>query len=228
MSVSLYEAMIAERVHFAQASYRDGEWACMLGRKGGNCNGEAYTADLGAALRQTLTEPRGQWCVFWWQQDGTGSGVRRQALAWLRLHEPDVRWLPDRPIGRANELGLARPIFEAMRRRRIVLVGPQHLAQLTMLPVAAHVVVPDATAWQQTDRIVDEALAVVRPDDLVLFAAGMASNVMIWRMWPTLRGRATLLDIGAVLDPYAGVFSRGVYRDQRWQSEIMPQNVPRL
>jgi len=69
---------------------------------------------------------------------------------------------------------------------------------------------------------------VTQPGGRGLFAAGVATNGMIWKMWRLLRGRATLLDIGATLDPYAGVFSRSVYRDPHWQQEIMPRNVPRL
>lgn len=228
MAVSTYEALIADRVHFAEAGYRDGEFYCMLGAGGSNCNGERYTPELGAMLRQTLLEPVGQWCVFWWAHPKIGVRIRQKAVAWLQRHRPDVRWLPDRPIGRANEKGLARPIFEAMARRRIVLVGPRHLVRLTLLPIETHVVVPDGTAWQQLDRITAEVRGAVRPDDLVLFASGMASNVMIWRLWPELRGRATLLDIGAALDPYVGVFSRGAYREPHWQQEIMPRNLPRL
>lgn len=226
MTVSVYAAMIEDRVHFAQAAYRDGEWYCMLGAKGGNCNGERYDPALGAMLRRTLLEPVGQWCVFWWPHPTKGVKVREQALKWIAEHKPDVRWIPDRPMGRANEQGEAAPLFRAIRTRRVVLVGPEHLAGLDLFPVAHHVIVPDGVAWKHADAICTEILHHVKPDDLVLFCAGMASNVMIHRLWPTLRGKVTLYDAGAVLDPYCGKFSRGEYKTAEWQGSLMERNRP--
>lgn len=229
MTMAVYVGLVADRIHFAQAAYRDGEWYCMIGQqRGGNCNGERYHPDLGAMLRQTLLEPVGQWCVFWWPHDTKGVRVRKQAVEWLAKHQPNVRWIPDRPIGRANEAGEAAPFWRACRTRRVVLVGPRHLEEgLDLFPVAEHVLVPDAVAWQHLDRLCDEIRGVLRgEDELVLFASGMATNVMIWRLWPELRGKATLLDVGASLDPYVGHFSRGEYKSPEWQCTLMPRNLP--
>jgi len=32
MAAAVYTALVAERIHFAQASYRDRQWSIMLGR----------------------------------------------------------------------------------------------------------------------------------------------------------------------------------------------------
>lgn len=216
MSVALYAALIRDRMHFAEAAYRDGEWYCMLGRSGTNINGERYDPKLGAALRNTLLRPAGQWCAFWWPHPTKGMQAFRGARKWLAEHDIDVHWLPDRPISRANELGRAGPFFEACRTRRVVLVGPAHLKALDLFDVAEHVIVPRAVAWRHADRLADEALRVAKDGDLVLFCAGMASNLMIHRLWPEVRGRMTLLDLGATLDPYCGVMSRGVFRTPSW------------
>jgi hypothetical protein len=227
LAVTAYAAMIEDRMHFAQAAYRDGEWYCILGHSGGNINGEKYDPALGEMLRRTLLEPVGQWCVFWWDHPTMGKAAKRGALRWLAEHKPKVRWIPDRPIGRANQEGRARPFWAACRTRRVVLVGPRHMENLTLFDVADHIVVPEATAWQHIDRICDEVRAALDgKDELVLFAAGMASNVMIHRLWPECRGKATLYDIGAALDPYCGVPSRGSFRENRWMENVMPRNVP--
>jgi hypothetical protein len=226
VTVSVYAAMLRERVHFAEAAYRDGEWYCMLGFKGQNINGESYDPRLGRALMATLTSPVGQWCVFWWPHKTKGAKAHRAAVEWLRAHRLAVSWLPDRPIGRANEIGKARPFFQACATRRVVVVGPRHLGALTLFPVAEHIVVPPSDAWKHVARLSAEVLDVLEDDDLVLFAAGMATNLMIHRLWPLVRGRMTLLDMGAILDPYAGVLSRGVFRAPDWQADVMPRNLP--
>ena len=227
LAVATYAALIEDRMHFAQAAYRDGEWYCILGRPGGNINGETYDPELGEMLRQTLLEPVGQWCTFWWDHPTIGKAAKKGALEWLAKHKPPVRWIPDRPISRANQEGRAAPFWEACRTRRVILVGPKHLAGLDIFPVAQHIPVPDATAWKHIDRICDEVrTALEGKDELVLFAAGMAANVMIWRLWPECRGKATLYDIGAALDPYCGVLSRGSFREKNWKARVMPRNIP--
>lgn len=226
IAISTYAAMVHDRLHFAEATYGDGEWYCMLGQKGANRNGEAYDPGLGAELRRTLLEPAGQWCVFWWPHGGKGLSVRQRALHWLDEHRPDVRWIPHRAIARANAGGYAATFFRACRTRRVVLVGPEHLERQRLFDVAVHVRVPLGTAWKHTTRLCEDIRAAHEPDDLVLFASGMASNVMIWRLWPEMKGRVTLMDVGAVLDPYCGVWSRGTHNSEHWKRDIMPRNIP--
>ena len=227
LTVATYANLIHDRMHFAQAAYRDGEWYCILGHSGGNINGETYDPALGEMLRRTLLEPVGQWCAFWWDHPTMGKAAKRGALKWLAERQPPVRWIPDRPISRANQEGRAAPFWAACRTRRVILVGPAHLTHLTLFDVAQHITVPDATACKQIDRICEEVRAALRgEDELVLVAAGMATNVMIHRLWPECRGKATLYDIGAALDPYCGVYSRGSFREPGWKEAVMPRNIP--
>lgn len=229
MTMAVYAGLIRERIHFAQASYRDGEWYCMLGHSGGNCNGEAYDPALGGMLRNTLLHPVGQLCVFWWPGETKGLAARAGALKWIAQHKPPVTWIPDRPFGRANEIGELAPFFAAARTRNVTIVGPQHMERFptNLLGDFQHIVVRDGTAWQSADDTVAQVEDMAREDELVLFAAGMASCVMIHRLWGgALRHKATLIDIGAVLDPYAGVYSRGEYVTEAWQTDTQPRNIP--
>src|SRR5690606_19862429 len=145
---------------------------------GGNINGEKYDPELGAMLRRTLLEPVGQWCVFWWPHPRMGHAARTGALEWIEKHRPNVRWIPDRPIGRANQEGKAAPFWLACRTRFLIVVGLQLLGPLDMFPVAVRIVVPVGTAWYGVDHICGDVRAQIRAYDLVFFSAGMASNQM--------------------------------------------------
>jgi hypothetical protein len=226
LTVATYAAMVTSRTHWAQAGYRDGEFAAILGHSGKNINGEVYTPELGAALTDTLMHPVGQWCMLWWPHPTIGAQVYRDAVAWIEQHKPPVDWLPERPIFRAVLEGAAAPFFKACRTRRVVIVGPQHLEALDLFDVARLVPVPKGDAWKHADELADEVLQRSRPGDLILVAAGMGANLIVHRLWPRVHGRATVLDIGSTLDPYAGVYSRGPFRDEHWQSELMAKNRP--
>ncbi len=224
--VSLYAALIIDRIHFAQAVYGDGEWRCIFGMGTHNSNDEVYAPELRDGLLRTLTEPVGQWCVLW--PGGAGPDARARVSEWIARHQPDIRWIPFRPICWAAVFGFAGPFFEAVRSRRVVLVGPEHMKRLPaeVVDPSAYVTVPDGSAWRVVEEMCQSVRDAVEVDDLVLFSSGMASNLAIHALWPELRGRATLFDLGSVLDPYCGVFSRRAYQDPVWQRDIMPQNLP--
>jgi len=221
-AVHLYALIIAERMHFAQANYGDGEWGCLLGHEGENSQGEVYNPVLRDALRETLLQPVGQWCGV-----NPGEKLRAEVQAWVRDNGVRVKWLFKEILSAANVHGHLAPFLQAVRTRSVILVAPAHLADLPEHVIGRHryVGVPDHTAWQVVDETFHAVLEVIQPDDLVLFASGMATNLSIYRLWPELQHTATLLDIGAILDPYVGVFSRKNYRPPEWQRDKMPLNL---
>ncbi len=220
-----YAAMIGDGMPFALASYGDGEWQCILGKSGENCDGTKYTNALGSALANSLLHPVGQWCSFF----DVVSPIRDEAIAWIERHCPSVHWIAQRPYGRAAEIGELAPFLRAIRGRTspVFIVGPAHIGDLPEGVVGdfVHITVPPATAWQGVPAIaarLGEELDYEDPGALVLFAAGMASNLLINRLW---RRQCTMLDVGALLDPYCGVQSRQIYRDPAWQRDMRPRNL---
>lgn len=217
-----YPALIADRQHFAEAAYRDGEWRCILGDSGQNVNGERYEPALQKALTNTLIRPVGQWCTLF----DKPHHIRLRADTWIAQHNPPVEWTPDRVFLHAVVNGTASPLFTACKTRNVVVVGPAHIARLpeSVIGPVTHVRIPEATAWKAVEQTCDTLLDTLNPDDLVLFCAGMAANLMIHRLWPLVCD-VTLYDVGAALDPFCGVYSRRIYREAAWQKDIMPRNL---
>ena len=218
-----YAALVRHGIPFAEASYGDGEFLCIMGRTGANCDGTKYEPGLQEALVNTLLRPAGIWCSFF---DVPGP-TRDSAVAWVEKNCPPIHWVAQRAVGRAAEIGRASPFFQAARTRSVVLVGPSHLADLPPNVIGSfqHIEVPATDAWREVDDIASRVRELVHPWTLVLFAAGMASNILIHRLWGASARSATLVDVGALLDPYCGVFSRNYQRDLAWQRDTMPRNL---
>lgn len=221
----LYAAMVYNRVHFAEASYGDGEWYCILGYEGATSNGQVYEPWLGEMLRSTLLEPVGQWFSYF--GDPARNPLRVESDQWLKDNGVDVVWFARRPLPAANCHGLLGPFFEAVRTRRTILVGPRHLERLPPEVIGnfKHIPVTDNRAYEEIDETCDRVLDIVRHDDLVCFSSGLASGVSIHRLWPELQGQVTLWDVGAIWDPYCGVYSRKNYAKKEWQRDVMPRNL---
>jgi len=227
--VELYADLIRRGIPFAQANYGDGEWSCILGRAGGNVNGEVYNPELAAALTETLVDHHGMWC-------GTNPGRKLEAEvdAWIERKKVAPRWVWKETLSGANVNGKLAPVFQALRHRHVILVGPEHLRTLppAVVEVAIFIPVPDSIAWRKADVVVREVQHSVDSwwglgdrTQIVLFAAGMGSNLMIHRLWKADPEGGILLDVGAILDPYVGVWSRKGYRKQTFHEHSMWANV---
>lgn len=224
--VQLYAALIVTRTPFAQANYGDGEWACILGHRGGNVNGEVYEPELRDALRKTLEDPVGQWCGW------NPASLEEEASAWCAEHGIDVPWVWKDTLSAANVNGALGPFFRACRTRDVTVVGPEHLSAIGDRVVGPfrHVIVPDSTAWETVEEVV--ARLRWEASGLVLCAAGMGTNLIVDRLWRERRARrcmnprpVTVLDVGAILDPYAGVYSRKGYRTRAFQDDAIARNL---
>lgn len=221
-----YARLIADRMHFAQAVYGDGEWHCILGHEGQSAIGMVYEPWLGELLRLTLLEPAGQWCVYWGNPEKT---FRAECDAWIAEHRPRVHWVPRRVLSAANCNGFLGPFLAAARTRRVLAIGPEHFRDLPpdVLDPVDRLEVRGNRAYEQIDEIVSWVTARIEEDDLVLFSCGMAAAPAIHRLWsnPDIHSRVTLYDAGAVFDPYCGVWSRKQYKREDWRRDAMPLNL---
>ncbi len=217
-----YAAMIRDGMPFALASYGDGEGQCILGEPGENCDGTKSTIELSDALADSLLHPVGQWCSFF----DVSCSLREDAITWIERHCPPIHWIAQRPYGRAAEIGELAPFLHAIKdyTSPVVIVGPPLLHDLPepVLGPFVHIPRPEATAWEELDSIAEHVSGEMGLDALFLFAAGMASNLLIHRLW---NGGYTMLDVGALLDPYCGVQSRRIYQDPAWQRDMKPRNL---
>lgn len=188
--------MLQLRLPFKFARYGDGEINCMNGKVGNNCDRHKYFPDLGARLRRTL-ETTPEYMV----------GIQPLSVAHMRdsvnkyfsgidLYNADT-------IHNASIDGKLNEFFETLEDRDVLLVGPPHLAGV--LPEAEHVAITPVDCWKDYDNIVKN-IPHDRGDLVVLLCASMVSEVIIhdYRMFKDI----TMIDMGSVLDPYAGVKSR--------------------
>jgi hypothetical protein len=192
--------MLREKKAFKFARYGDGEFNCMFGKQGLNCDGHVYFDDLGLQLRKALlSEP--DYIV----------GIQPLSLSYNRSDEViemceklKIKWVNSDAIHNASIDGKFAEFLEAITGRYIILVGPAHLSNFFD---CVHIVIPSLNCWrsykdvrQQIEFHVDGVNNAV-----VLFAASMMTEVLIddFAEYPH-----TFVDIGSVLDPYCGVISR--------------------
>ena len=107
-----------------------------------------------------------------------------------------------------------RPPMAATRRRGRVDVG----ACAAIVIGGLSGVLAFLSGGETVSRVVD-AVSHTHAG-IVLFTSGMATNVAMARLIPIIGDAVSMHDIGATLDPYVGINSRGAYRKDAFQAVL--------
>jgi hypothetical protein len=189
--------MLRLGVNFKFARYGDGEFNCMFGKRGKNCDGHEYFPGMGERLRLALS--RANYMV----------GI--QPLALSIYPELIKNFLPS-PVHIVNADvlhnasidGILHHFLDSFNGRYIVLVGPAHLQYFFN---GVHIVIPSVNCWTEYENVRQQIAFHTEGvhNAVVLLAASMMSEVLIDDFADE---PLTFIDVGSVLDPYCGIKSR--------------------
>jgi len=193
--------LLKEGANFKFARYGDGEFLCMGGKIGNNCDGHEYFPELGSALNAAFySDPN---YLVGIQPLSVQGGLYQRAT----LDRPGPKHICDADVLHSASIdGKLNLFFEAIKSRHVIMVGPKHLSEF---PCSEFVEVPKLNCWLQYDRIANGIFRVTHPDSVVLLCAGMMSGVLIDNFRTS---DITMIDCGSVFDPYYGVNSRSYHK----------------
>lgn len=199
---------LKNEIPFSFARYGDGEWAAILKSDGENCDGHQYFDDMGTSLSEIIGSPVDYYIGI--QPLAIRAMLPRMgALAFPHQNSffnADI-------LHKASEYGIIHQFFAAMANRRIILVGPEYLRDQYVLQIAEHVLIPEKNCWLERDNTLAALHSTLTAEnDVVLFCASMAANVYVDQMYTAYGKKHSFLDIGSLLDPFAGKLSRGYHR----------------
>ena len=217
-AVEDYAKLIRNRQSFKQANFGDGEWACIAGEIGRNCDGHEYSAALRSDLIASLDD-RGEYI-----RGSNAKGLPAMACAEWR-HLP---WVSKEILPNANCRGELGPFIHELRKADVMVVGPRHLvgAMDCVFRPAVFLEVPERNAYDVCDLACDGVRRALFDDSgihVVCLSVGLMAAVMASRLHRTFRA-LTVIDCGALWDGYCGVFSRKGYRKASFK-DAMRKNL---
>ena len=188
----------------AVSRWGDGEWSAILGHGTQTCDGQKFVEPLREALRNVLRGRPQYWL-------GLQALARRrygaEIDAWLQQEQlTGFAWCDAGLFHRASIRDELQPLIEALGLRTVVLVGPPHLASLSVFPIARHIQVPPTNAFSTlatTIEQIEQALAE-HADPVIAISAGPAGKLLV----DQFAARGTVLDFGSLWEPYVGIASR--------------------
>lgn len=201
---------LKEKQPFSFSRFGDGEWNAVFDKKGHNCDKHPYYPDMNRALRQVLKTYKNQSNYFLGLQRYSRKKKWKEIQKFLGKNK--IKWSNADCLHDASQGGDLIKFFKVLKTRTVVLVGPGYLEGFK--PKDFFIQVPDKNCWLEKDRIVEDVKQVLEDsheDMVVLFVASMPANVMVDELYKIHGDKHTFIDVGSVLDPYAGVVTRGYH-----------------
>lgn len=240
--VSYYVQRLQRDNHFAFVGYSDAEWFSIVGHDIGRETGLGQILDsetgirLLDVLKRRHTDPNFMFaspaCIWYWE-DMISAGIPTKISSVLAgcginditFYERDIV-LDDL----AAAAGLA-PWIKQLRSMRTVLIGNEHLRNLSILSHDLFVEVSCPNLHLEINGIekaVDEILSYGRPA-VYLVSAGMSAALIIDQIYDHIP-KSSFIDCGSIWDTFVGIgaqrgWRQKLYADPQRYQEWIDKNL---
>jgi hypothetical protein len=200
-----------EEPGFSFARYGDGTFFSLWGMEGFNCDKAVVSGDQAELLEATIRD----------NSITHGMGDLAVSLGraeeWLVQKGIDIEWYDCNVLHTASVQGELNPFVQLLRKRKLLLIGPTHVATLKTIPITAFVTTHPTRAFYEVDSLEKKARNLIEKKkiDTVCISAATAAPVLVSRLhkrYPELN----VLDVGSLWDVYVGRASRKVFRDMTY------------
>lgn len=197
---------------FAFARYGDGEWSCILGKPGKNCDGHEYFPDLGEALSRCLREGLD---YFYGLQPLACNLMWREMAGWMVNNLVNLPWINADVLHEMNKKERLAGFLGALAHLHCTLVGPTYLRKLQEVHYDYFVEVPEVNAWLAHYEIRKTLWTLLDASECpacVLFCCGPMAKVLIHETFRKYGSTTVLIDVGSAFDLFVGRGSRRYIR----------------
>uniref|UniRef100_A0A6M3LA62 Uncharacterized protein n=1 Tax=viral metagenome TaxID=1070528 RepID=A0A6M3LA62_9ZZZZ len=232
MPIDFYVEKLRQGQHYTFARYGDGEWNAIKGKRGCNCDKHEYYPALGKALKRGFIKPVRDPSYMYALQTQTDLTKRGDVQDFFRAHMSDIMLYDSDVFHCASEAGTLFPLVEQLRKMHCCIVGPAELRAMRegVLVYEGFVETPSKNCFLQLDYIRDKVLRyadVVTGQGVVYcFSASMATEVLLYELWPKLGRDNWMIDFGSLWDVYVGHNSRKYH--SRIPEDVKKKNMGTL
>lgn len=203
---------VRSKENFTMVRYQDGEWTCMLKIEPHFTNKiPKYGIEvdkLGDMLLEIIKSKPDYFVSV-----NAGTFYERAGIVW-----PYIKNLKNLYVGevfrrKSVEEGLDE-FIEALKLRKVIVVGPNWLEPLGNLFENIHVICPFGTLFKEEEILklkdqVEKKIELAKNDDpVILYSCSFPAKLMCHDFYNKYGNSITQIDMGAIWDPYCGKKTR--------------------
>jgi RNAse (barnase) inhibitor barstar len=195
---------------FSFSRWGDGEWFCMAGVPGANCDSHTYFPKMKDELNLALKKgnQENNFKAIWPTTHGQISRNLRLIMNHISTNEYKIAW--------ANAIiwedlvlreGINK-LTDVLKEKNFIMVSNSDNANL---PINTDFVeIPKVNCYNSKDKIKEDMIKMVEKYENPVFglSASMATNVIIDELFPIIGDKCFMIDFGSLWEPFSGNVSR--------------------
>lgn len=211
--------------------YGDGEYYCMAGLEGSNCDGDTYHSWLGNELKKALIElaiKPNTYIGQWW-----GAGVYNYCNQLALTNNVQIPWIHYHTIMNCDEFLTVDYMYKLVKfivhtpRKKILICSKPNSRLKDFFRTDVYIEIPEQNWSFEYSKYRDLVISNLEKNCIVLICGGLCSKVLINEI--TNNNEITCLDLGSsfdILGKRQNNRGRGhTYFDElRYYKEFIPQN----
>lgn len=199
----------------------DGEWLCVAGNKGKNCDGHHYFPEMSQCLRNALSNNLGYYKGLFEPSNPQVSNHINWLNPLVTKFGSKVDWVladvweylvkkgPTKSKG-INEL------VSQLNSMNYIIVSEKSKRKLN-INYKDFIEVPSQNCFLEKENIKNRMIAMTEKYEMPVFglSASMASNVIIDELFPIIGDKCWMIDFGSIWDPFCKGVTRSYHRNYR-------------
>lgn len=211
--LEFYIEKLKNNEKFSFTRWGDGEWSCLFGHQGHNCDLHQYFPEMSKGLQEAVKNYKGYYLATWPRTvPMMRTELGKNAYEYIDYHMPGKNWVDARIWENAAMDATIGPLVEQLKNMNFVMISES--SKKTLPFITDFIEVPKKDCFLEKERIKKEMIEMTEKYNDVVFglSASMATNVIVDELYNQIGNKCWMIDFGSIWDPYVGNMTRSYHR----------------
>ena len=200
-NIEYYIQLLKDKKPFSFTRWGDGEWGCVFGATGANCDSHIYFPEMKKGLNEAIIHPKGYFLATWPKTEPMMFNIWDSIQNIIQ--NPNSQWVDARIWEEAAMGGELKPLVEQLEQMDFIIVSEPSKKELP-LKYTDFIEIPTTNCFLDKDRIKQEMINMCQKYQNPVFglSASMATNVIVDELYNIIGDKCWMIDFGSIWEPF--------------------------
>ena len=211
-NLDFYINKLKKNEKFSFTRWGDGEWSCVFGAKGHNCDKHQYFESMSEELTEALINDKGYYKATWPMSVPMLTNIKHLIKEMKEKYNLKDNWVDARVWEESAMAGEIKPLIEQLEKMDLILVSEKSKRELP-IDYKEFIEIPSVDCYLEKEKIKEEIKSLAEKYDKPVFglSASMATNVIVDELFNEMGDKCWMIDFGSIWEPYINKVSRSYH-----------------